>query len=60
MKILKALIAPPVSRQLSLLFDTKRLAGLSAAERSKVRLILARILMQAAGLMVEELRDDGR
>jgi hypothetical protein len=33
---------------------------LSSPERSKVRQLLARILMQAAGLSVEELDDDER
>jgi hypothetical protein len=46
------------SRQMNLLFDAKRLEGMSSAERDKVVLILAQILMQAAGLSVEELEDD--
>jgi hypothetical protein len=46
------------SRQMDLLFDTKRSEGLSSAERDKVVLILAQILMQAAGLNVVELEDD--
>ena len=46
------------SRQMNLLFDAKRSEGMSAAERDKVVLILAQILMQAAGLKVEELEDD--
>ena len=45
-------------RQMNLLFDAKRLEGMSSAERDKVVLILAQILMQAAGLNVEELEDD--
>lgn len=45
-------------RQMNLLFDAKRSEGLSSAERDKVVLILAQILMQAAGLNVEELEDD--
>lgn len=48
------------AHQLSLLFDSKQLTGLSATDRSKVTLVLAQILMQAAGLTVEELDDDGR
>ena len=60
MKTRKASVVPHHPRQLSLLFDTRRLSGLSVVERSKVRLILAQILMQAAGLMVEELGDDRR
>ena len=46
------------SRQMNLLFDAKRSDGLSSAEQDKVVLILAQILMQAAGLNVEELEDD--
>ena len=45
-------------RQMNLLFDAKRSEGMSFAERDKVVLILAQILMQAAGLNVEELEDD--
>lgn len=60
MKALKAPVVLPDSRQLRLLFETGRLSGLSAAERSKIRLALAHILMQAAGLIVEEVGDDGR
>lgn len=45
-------------RQMTLLFDAKRSEGMSSAERDKVVLILAQILMQAAGLKVEELEDD--
>ncbi len=45
-------------RQMNLLFDTKRSEGMSSAERDKAVLILAQILMQAAGLSVEELEDD--
>jgi hypothetical protein len=45
-------------RQMNLLFDAKRWEGMSSAERDKVVLILAQILMQAAGLNVEELEDD--
>ncbi len=46
------------SRQMNLLFDAKRSEGMSSTERDKVVLILAQILMQAAGLNVEELEDD--
>jgi hypothetical protein len=45
-------------RQMNLLFDAKRLEGMTSAERDKVVLILTQILMQAAGLNVEELEDD--
>ena len=46
------------SRQMNLLFDAKRSEGMSSTERDKAVLILAQILMQAAGLNVEELEDD--
>jgi hypothetical protein len=46
------------SRQMNLLFDAKRLEGMSSTERDKAVLMLAQILMQAAGLNVEELEDD--
>lgn len=45
-------------RQLNLLFESSRLTGLSIPDRSKARKLLAQILMQAAGLNVEELDDD--
>ena len=45
-------------RQMSLLFDDNRLEGLEALERGKVASALAQILMQAAGVRVEELDDD--
>ncbi|HUN40349.1 MAG TPA: hypothetical protein VMU81_08680 [Acetobacteraceae bacterium] len=48
-------IAP---RQMSLLFDGDRLDGLEVLERGKVATALARILMLAAGIRVEELDDD--
>lgn len=60
MKIAKVPVVTPVCRQLTLLFDARCLAGLSSPERSKVRQLLAQILMQAAGLSVEELDDDER
>ena len=58
MKITKVPVVTPVSRQLNLLFDANCLAGLSSLDRSRVRQLLAQILMQAAGLSVEELDDD--
>ena len=60
MKLLKLLAATPGCRQMKLLFDTKRLEGLSSLERDKITLVLAQILMQAVGLSVEELDDDER
>ena len=58
MKIPEVPFAMPGSRQLNLLFDPKCLVGLSSLDRSKARILLAQILMQAAGLSVEELDDD--
>jgi hypothetical protein len=46
------------SRQMNLLFNAKRSEGMKPAEQDRVVLILAQILMQAAGLKVEELEDD--
>jgi hypothetical protein len=57
-KITKVPVVTPVSRQLNLLFDANCLAGLNSLDRSRVRQLLAQILMQAAGLSVEELDDD--
>ena len=45
-------------RQMNLLFDAKRSEGLTSLERDKVISTLAQILMQGAGLSVEELDDD--
>jgi hypothetical protein len=50
--------APIAGRQMSLIFEPRRLDGMSDAERAKTGLLLAQILMQAAGLVVEELGDD--
>ena len=50
--------APTYGRQLNLEFDRRRLEGLDDTERRKAVSTLAQILMQAAGLMVEELSDD--
>ena len=53
---LPALIQEP--RQLNLLFESSRLTGFSLLDRNKARTLLAQILMQAAGLSVEEPDDD--
>lgn len=45
-------------RQMSLLFDGNRLEGLEVLERSKVATALARILILAVGIRIEELDDD--
>ena len=59
MKSLKLPVAMP-GRQMNLLFDDNRLDGLALSERNKIISALAQILMQAAGLRVEELDDDKR
>jgi hypothetical protein len=51
---------PAPSRQMKLLLDKNRLDGVAPAERNKIISVLAQILMQAAGLRVEELEDDQR
>jgi len=45
---------------MDLVFETSRLDGLGSVERSKVVSALAQILLQAAGVRVEELADDKR
>lgn len=45
-------------RQTNILFDGDRLEGLEVPDRNKVVSALAYILMQATGLMVEEIDDD--
>jgi hypothetical protein len=60
MKSLMRLPAVAPSRQMNFLFDNSRLEGVASAERDKVISVLAQILMQAAGLSVEELEDDQR
>ncbi|MGZ3351215.1 MAG: hypothetical protein ACXU89_19980 [Xanthobacteraceae bacterium] len=59
MKSLRLPAAAP-SRQMNFLFDNSRLEGVATAERDKIILVLAQILMQAAGFTVEELEDDQR
>ncbi|HSV22418.1 MAG TPA: hypothetical protein VLJ17_05245 [Xanthobacteraceae bacterium] len=59
MKSLRLPAAAP-SRQMNFLFDNSRLEGVASVERDKIISVLAQILMQAAGLSVEELEDDQR
>ncbi len=47
-------------QQRNLLFEDNRLEGMVSPERDKIISALAQILMQAAGLSVEELDDDKR
>jgi hypothetical protein len=53
--------APPSAepRQMSIVFESNGLRGLSTAERTKVLMNLAHLLMLAAGVVVEE-NDDER
>ncbi len=59
MEPLKRPAAVP-DRQISFLFESERLEGVSDQERDKIVAALAQILMQASGLGVEELDDDER
>lgn len=52
--------APTSGRQMSLMFEPRKVDGMSDAERTEAITSLAQILMQAAGLVVEELDDDQR
>jgi hypothetical protein len=52
--------APIMGRQMNLAFEPRRLEGLDDTEQRKAVSTLAQILMQAAGLLVEELSDDQR
>jgi len=45
-------------RQMSLIFEPRKVDGMSDTERAKAVMTLAEILMQAAGLVVEELGDE--
>jgi len=51
---------PTSGRQMSLMFGPCKVDGLTEAERAKATITLAQILMQAAGLIVEELDDEQR
>lgn len=47
-------------RQMSLLFEPSKVAGMNKMERAEAITTLAQILMQAAGLIVGELDDEQR
>lgn len=55
----KKALPPPQWRQISMVFETIRLHGLTSAERKKAVARLAQVLMLAAGVATEE-RDDER
>jgi hypothetical protein len=59
MQSLKLPVVVP-SRQMNLLLEASGLEGLGTGERNKIISTLAQILMQAAGVRVEELDDDKR
>lgn len=47
-------------RQLSLVFEPHRIEGMNDTDRAEATMTLAQLLMQAAGLIVEELDDEQR
>jgi len=51
---------PASGRQMSLMFEPSKVDGMKNMERAGTIATLAQILMQAAGLIVEELDDDQR
>ena len=51
---------PTSGRQMSLMFGPFKVDGMDDTERAKATIALAQILMQAAGLIVEELNDEQR
>ena len=53
-------LVPSSGRQLSLVFEPRRVDGMNDVERAEATTTLAQLLMQAAGLIVEELDDDRR
>ncbi len=58
---MKSLEAPAMAShhgQLNLVFDSQRLEELNPRDRDRARLALAHILMEVAGLIVEEPGDD--
>lgn len=53
-------LMPASGRQLDLIFQTRMFDGLSEKDRKRAISTLACLLMQAAGLVVEELDDEQR
>lgn len=49
---------PTLGRQMSLMFEPRKVDGMNNAERTEATTTLAHLLMQAAGLVVEELGDE--
>jgi len=61
MKTLPIPVVPSAApRQLSIPFDSARLRGMTSSERGTALARLARLLIEAAGLGMEERDDDGR
>ena len=56
----RTMVAPAQCRQLNLNFEPRSLERLDQMERARAASTLAQILMQAAGLVVEELSIDQR
>lgn len=57
-KTRKRTLPPPQSRQLGMAFETVRLHGLTSAERKKVVIRLAHVLMLAAVVATKESDDE--
>jgi hypothetical protein len=57
-KTRKRALPPLQSRQLGMAFETMRLHGLTSAERKKVVIRLAHVLMLAAGVATKESDDE--
>jgi hypothetical protein len=52
--------AATAPRQLSMMFDTAKLRGLTPPERTVIIVRLARVLLEAAGIPVREQDDERR
>ena len=57
-KIQREQTLPAEPRQMSIVFESNGLRGLSTAERTKALMNLAHLLMLAAGVVVEENNDE--
>jgi hypothetical protein len=57
-KIQREQSPPAKPRQMSIVFESNGLRGLSTAERTKALMNLAHVLMLAAGVVVEENEDE--
>lgn len=50
--------APTLGKQMSLVFEPRKVDGMNDVERAEARTAFAHLLMQAAGLVVEEFDDE--